>query len=479
MIALFNPEMAREWIVMHEAELGFDWGAADNRLHWYMIAPRDDGTLAAAITAERLSGGATEPPLPVFEPEVTVERLGRAGAPVAAQSGDGVLVASARDALATAVRRLERGLPAVSGATDAHSESSGDGVLFDLAPASLTAPGPERLALRRAVVLVRGLALERIEGCVAVKADRLEIDVRSSRSGVPAGQATAEVAVDPAWLRWVPAAGIMGVASVAFAPEATFWDSAFTLADGIDRADPTHANAAPLRARLNLLAAGVGARLEVDLWPHLRGLTACVMADPHAPGSPTGALVVLHLDGERSADRIATDVLPRLARLSTGLRPSAAPPGQAAPGEPRRIGVAAGKPLAVAQRGNDALLAWGDQVLDRALELSKTPDRSVAPLCATWTTAGKPAPRRLGAFWPARCWSPAPLLTCPRRPGKSWRMARLWCGGAGTPPPSCATRLCTRICADGPPLSRERAARSGTAALARRLDGRRESRRCV
>ena len=180
-----------------------------------------------------------------------------------------------------------------------------------------------------------------------------------------------------------------------------------------------------MRARLNLLAAGVGARLEVDLWPHLRGLTACVMADPHAPGSPTGALVVLHLDGERSADRIATDVLPRLARLSTGLRPSAAPPGQAAPGEPRRIGVAAGKPLAVARRGNDALLAWGTRFSIAPRTIEDAGSLGCPPVCDLDDS------RQAGPSAPG-CVLAGPLLV----PGRT----------SDVPPPA------WQVLADGPPV---------------------------
>ena len=57
-IAMFNPEMAEEWRVMHDAELHFDLGAADGKVRWYAVVPRDDGTLSAAVTAMRLTDGA-------------------------------------------------------------------------------------------------------------------------------------------------------------------------------------------------------------------------------------------------------------------------------------------------------------------------------------------------------------------------------------------------------------------------------------
>jgi hypothetical protein len=423
-IALFNPEMAREWSVMHGSEFGFGLRPGEARLHWYVIVPHDDGTLAAAITAERLSGGSPEPPLFDEGKPVGVERLGPSVAMVASLVGEAVLAAGSREDLATGLHRLRRGNQPVDADVANRAESIDDGLIFDLAPALLTAPGPGRVGLRRAVELVRGLEFDTIQGRLALKANRLELDVTSGLG--PAKRAAApEVAVNPAWLRWVPAAGIMGVASVAFAPEAAFWNSTFNVADRVDRADPAHRDAAPLRSRLNLLAASVGARLEVDLWPHLRGLTACVMGSPRNPGEATGALVILHVDADRSAERIAGDLLPRLGRLFNGLRPPVRPIGQPASGDIIRLGAAGGKPLSVAQRGRDVLLAWGDNVLEISLDVSKRPDRSVASLCTAWSNAGKPSPRRLGALWPARCWSPA--------------------RGAEAPPPA------WRVLADGPP----------------------------
>jgi hypothetical protein len=420
-IALFNSEMAREWSVMHGSELGFGLDPGDQKLKWYAIVPHDDGTLAAAITAERLSGGGLDPPLVEQGKPVAVERLGTSRALFASQLGETVLAAGSRDDLATALRRFGSGLRTVGAVAANGAEPIDDGLVFDLAPAQLTAARPAHLALRRLVELLHGLEFATIEGRVAVKGDRLLLDMTSAPSR-PGAVGAPEVAVDPAWLRWVPAAGIMGVASTALAPGAAGWDSTFALADRIDRADPAHKDAAPLRTRLNLLAAGVGARLEADLWPHLRGLTGCVMGDPQAPGIPTGALVILHTDSPGSAERIAGDVLLRMGRLWRGRQQ---PVAKTASAEIIKIGVVGGRPLMAARRGTDVLLAWGDGVLEISLEMWKQPDRSVAPLCTTWAQAGKRAPRRVGAFWPARCWSPA--------------------RGSDAPPPA------WRALADGPP----------------------------
>ena len=62
-ISFFNPEMVREWVIFHEArfQLGFDPETGSGR--WRLTVPGDDGTLAALITALRLSGGSGEPPI--------------------------------------------------------------------------------------------------------------------------------------------------------------------------------------------------------------------------------------------------------------------------------------------------------------------------------------------------------------------------------------------------------------------------------
>ena len=84
-ISFFNPEMVREWSVFHEArfQLGFDPETGSGR--WRLTVPGDDGTLAALITALRLSGGSNE--APVGNGTIAVNRLGGPGAAVATRSG--------------------------------------------------------------------------------------------------------------------------------------------------------------------------------------------------------------------------------------------------------------------------------------------------------------------------------------------------------------------------------------------------------
>jgi len=198
------------------------------------------------------------------------------------------------------------------------------------------------------------------------------------------------------------------VVSVAFEPSAAFWSSAFALADRVERADPARAALAPLRSRVDLLAKAAGVSLEADLWPHVRGLTGCIMGSREQPGTSTGALLVLHVDGDAAAERVATEVLPRLGTLVTGKkRPGERSGAAVAAADPRKLGMVSGRPLTAWRRGRDVLVAWGDDVWTKCRDVEGRPERSVAPLCNGWAREGKRPPQRAGAVWPARCWSPS------------------------------------------------------------------------
>jgi hypothetical protein len=424
-IAMFNPEMAQEWRVMDDAELCLDLGSVDGKARWYAIVPRDDGTLSAAVTAMRLTRGAAEAPAGESE-GIAVERLGPAGAAVSARTGDMLILGSTREELLRGLRRIAaESAPIVASEVDRQSRHGSaipslgnrvdSGLIFDLCPGRMNAKAGT-MTNRHAAALLQGLGCRRMSGNLALKEDSLALEVTTllgheepSRP-VPAAKAAA---VDPSWLAWVPARDMMAVVSLAFEPGAAFWDSAFALADRVDRADPSRAEVASLRTRFNLLATAAGARPEVDLWPHLRGVTASIMGDPNQPGHPAGALVILHADGDASSARIATDVLPRLSALLSGKKFEGesvriAPPGQAAAdgsqGDVRRLATVGGRSLLVFWRGHDVVIAWGDDVLSASRAAAARPDLSVAGLCTGWVREGKTAPQRVGAFWPARCW---------------------------------------------------------------------------
>ena len=114
---------------------------------------------------------------------------------------------------------------------------------------------------RRAVALLKGIGCSRIHGRLAIADNSLALEMTTELQDEGPSKPRAEAwkaTVDPAWLKWVPAEGVMGMVSLAFEPVATFWDSAFALADRVDRVDPLRAALAPLRSRLNLLAAAAG-----------------------------------------------------------------------------------------------------------------------------------------------------------------------------------------------------------------------------
>ncbi|HKI41819.1 MAG TPA: hypothetical protein VKA66_15910, partial [Mycobacterium sp.] len=257
-IALFNPEMAREWGVLHAAELRLDLSAAGGKPRWYAVVPRDDGTVAAAVTAQRLTDGGQEPALVEEATGSGVERLGPPGSTVATQIGDTVILGSSRDELMRALHRMrhEAGASRSTGLEKAGESVVADavdrldsGLLFVLDPGRLTVPGDGALAWRRATELFRGLECRRLQGSLALKGERLALEVttlldREARTQPPAAKAAA---VEPAWLERVPSVGAMGIVSVAFEPSEAFWSSAFALADRVDRADPARAELAPLR----------------------------------------------------------------------------------------------------------------------------------------------------------------------------------------------------------------------------------------
>jgi hypothetical protein len=419
LIAAFNPEMAREWRVMENAELRLDLDAADGRPRWYALVPQDDGTVAAAITALRLTDGAEEARLGAGADKAAVERLGPPGSIVATRVGTTLILGSSRTELERGFRavrsrndepsRLDRAEAPSERPATGRDRSAGAGVNFELDPGRLAANRTSPLAVRRAGVLLTGLACRRLLGHIAFEGDCIALWVKTpldpERLVPPSGEKPA--VVDPAWLMWVPSASVVAVVSIALEPGAKFRDWAFALADRVDRADPARAELAPLRTRANLFAAAASVRLEADLWPHLKGVTACVLAHGE---QPDGGLLVLHLDSDLAAKRLAHEALPRVARRFTSLKaldPIAPelPNRQAGAGPAIFVRPVFGRGLSIGQRGRDVLIAWGDHVPDSVTAAAADPRRSIASMCSGWSLEGKEAPQRVGAFWPARAHS--------------------------------------------------------------------------
>jgi hypothetical protein len=407
LIALFNPEMSREWRVMHGVRVAVNWDAARARPAWHAVIPQDDGTIAAAVAAMRLSEGAGERAFDFRGKPIAVERLGLPGATLAARAGDSLIFGSSRDELVRAARLLagsKAGLPAVP----VSGKPLLSGASFALDVGRLAREPAPPLPARALAELLRGLSCRRVEGSLALEGDSLGLDFSMLlRPDAGVGSALREgfAPIDPAWLECIPASGAMAVITLAFRPTREFWDSAFALADRLEKTDPGRAETAPLRARLTLLARTAGVRLEAELWPHLIGLTAGILGERRRPGRPTGAVVALHLDSDTAAERLLTQSGPGLAKLI-------------------------GRDVTAWRAGRNIIAAWGNGAEAAARDAAANPERSVAPLCTTWSRAGKPVPHRLAAFWPARCW---PLEREALAPWAAWSVLAedppaLWLG---------------------------------------------------
>jgi hypothetical protein len=405
-IALLNPAMEREYRTLRDAEIGIDFGPAEGEVHWRVRVPGDDGTLAALATALALTGGGSAPPLN----GVAVDRLGPPGAPLMARSPEVLALAGTRDELRAALEMD----PSVDDGPDAIDS----GWIVRLDPASLRLSGSPRG--RRAVDLLRATGFQAIEGTAGLDGDAVVIAVTAQISNpLPPGEGARRAVegppgegiapengtptLDPHWLDAMPASTTVLAVALALDPRPEAWDSAFAAADRLERTDPARAGVAPLRIRLNLLAAAAGVRPEVDLWPHLRGLSGCLLAGPS--GGVEGAMLALHTDGPSASLRLADPFIPRMTRLVT----RETGPDEPGPEGVRRLGQVAGRPITLARRGATVLIGWGESALPACLDAREHPGRSASEVIRSgW---GPTPPQRAGAFWPGRVRGLAPAGT--------------------------------------------------------------------
>jgi len=429
-IALANPEMVSEWRIFHQTELLMNLGPNDGTLRWHAVVPRDDGTAASMVTAFRLSDLEDAPPIDEQGQEFVVTRFSRTGSAVVTHVGTSLVVAGSRDELGRAIRRVQHGMPSIeSPVPAAASQRDGErelsrlaskiesGLVFDLRPPRIVTPRAGSLELRRAVELLHAMGCQQMIGTVALGGERVSLDVTTQLDAAdrPSGALKAAT-VEPGWLELIPSRNLIGVVSLAVESSPRFWDHVFALADRLERVDPARRDVAPLRTRFNLLAVATGVRPEADLWPHLRGLTAYAVSDPQTPGRLSGGILVLHADTASSAERLAGEFVPRFSTLATGKRgagpvPDAAklpqqPADAGNPGTaslaPRLLGTVGGRTIAVCRHDCDVLIGWGDERMIELLKLSGKPGETAAAVCTGWVREKKPAPRRVGALWPAR-----------------------------------------------------------------------------
>jgi hypothetical protein len=449
LIALFNPEMIAEWRTLDRAELRITVDASSGKLGWFTVVPRDDGTVAAGITAMRLTNP-DDLPLVVDGREMPVARLGRSGGPLACVVGTTVIVASSRDLLLRGVRIAGsvRGAPPDPSGMPGEAQwrdgdalgKAGSGTIFRVEPGRMSTPRDVALGQRRTIEALHALGCRRVEGAAALKDGSLELDVSTTFEGpaAPVGEPRLQ-AVEAAWLDGLPSAGVMAMVSVAIELAPSSWDRAFAVADRVERVDPALAGLASLRSRINLLAAAAGVRLEADLLPHVRGLSACLIGEPNRPGRATGALIVLHLDDPETARRLADDSAPRVRALLGGGPPDRLATAGSRPegggkhlteGIPLNLGKVAGRSVSICTRGRDIRIAWGEIAHPSQRQGPPDPGLSLATICGELAGAGRQPPVRVGAFWPARLWRPADKLEIP--PSSLGVLADdppvVWCG---------------------------------------------------
>jgi hypothetical protein len=380
-IALLNPEMIPELRTLDGAEVDiwFDGG----RTHWFALVPHDDGTFAALTTALALTDGGADEPLS----DLAVDRVGPPGSTLLGRAPDGAfLLADDRAGLAAARERLRAG-------RECSAASSGWLVRVD--PLALCA-SPDVLT-RRIAESLRAMGLDSIEVLAGLEGEALTIDIRSRLDGPVAARP-----IDPAWLDGIPADRVAAAASFSLGPAG--WDQVFAVADQIEKADPSRAGAASLRARLGLAALAAGVQPEVDLWPLVIGLTAWVATD--GSGAIVAGSLALH-----TADAVSAQRLERRA-----IRPLLA----------SRLARLPGGPVEVAVHGPSVLLGWGPGALAATEAACLDPSKSAAGrLRAAWTSR---APARAGALWPG-------ALGGALRPGLAGSLAGapliVWHGGAG------------------------------------------------
>ncbi|WP_165248796.1 hypothetical protein [Paludisphaera soli] len=399
--AIFNPEMAAEWRAFRDAELALGLDPAGG-VRWSATVPHDGGEVAAVVTSLRLSGGGDEPPL--GEPPLAVARLGPPGATLAAESPHGTAFASDRDELAAALARLPKSRFPGDGPLEllpiAPEES---GFRIDFLPGRLPAdlgeiPGRERL-----IRAAKATGLEAVAGFLSLRDDHLDLDL-ASRFDASNPALLETPPLDPSWLSWMPAGSTQAAFALAMGRSPAYRDSLFDVADRIDRGEPDRAQLQPLRVRLNLLATVRRVRLEVDLWPLLRGVSLATFADAESPGTTAGAILALHSDGPEEAARILKRVVLPLAPLLGGA-PAQGPDEAVVP-----LGRASGRPVEATARGATVLIGWGVGAVATAVRSAEAPERSAA----AWIGGMQERPvGRAGVIWPGRAGLPIPGVDDP------------------------------------------------------------------
>ncbi len=374
-ISMGNPGMVREFRGLDGTSVRFWLSPNADRPLWQVAIPHDDGSFAAFATAIALTDGACEPPIG----DSPVLRVGPPGAPVSAVRDGRLTLATNRDGLRAALDRIE----------PSHNPSElPTGISASLDPSALRAS--TTVNVRRLSALLDAIGCASADAQLALLDETLTLQTTARLDRRHANAP----ALEPAWLDVVPSSHVVGAAALALDTRPPALEATFASFDRVEKADPARAEVAPLRTRLNLLAAAARVRPEVDLWPALKGVTVALLVDD--AHEPAGALAALHARDATSASKIARDVLPRLTASFLKTKKTDAP----ADGVEVLLGRIQGRPLSVTTRGSTVLVGWGDGALAAALDALADPVRSAgAALRADW---GSTPPQRIGFLWPGR-----------------------------------------------------------------------------
>jgi hypothetical protein len=379
-IAALNPGMVRELRNFDAAKIGLGLDPGDGHARWYVVAPNDDGALAALTTAMTLTDGGSDSPYLRIE----VDRLGRPGSPLSLRLPGVLALAGSRADLPSALDAARAEAPE----PPAPAGVSGSRVRLD--PDALPVAGP--VSRRRLAEAIRASGLRSLEGNIGIDGETAELAMTGEFEAAFGGST-----LEPARLDWVPSTGLIAAGVFSLDPSPPAWDALFSWADRVERADPANAQLAPLRTRLNLLSIAAGVRPEVDLFPQVRGVTAFVTAGQE--GDVETIVVALHVADAPAAGRLANHFVPRVA--SSFLKGSK--PEDQADGI-RRLGEVLNRPIVAAQRGSTLLIGWGKTALVASLAAKSDPDRSLGTTLRA--LGGSTPPHRLGAVWPGRLDSP-------------------------------------------------------------------------
>ncbi|MGE3819246.1 MAG: hypothetical protein AB7I30_07405, partial [Isosphaeraceae bacterium] len=387
LIAALNPAMVPELQALDGSRLRVVIEPENGRTHWCLIVPNDDGRFGGFARALALTDGASLEPLegrPVL-------RVGPSGAPVAFAPPGPLVVASDLTTLANHSPTIDEGA------------ATSPGWYARLDPAGLRVR-PE-LSARRAGEALSALGVREVAGEFRLEGETLELDL-TSRLETPLTSG----AIEPSWLDALPTRGRLAAAAMAWEPGEPAVRLAFALADRVERADPARRGVAPLRTRLNLLATAARVNLETDFWPHLKGISGCLLVDPS--GRPAGGLLGLHARSAEAAARISERILPRLG--ASYFRSESVVEGPAT----RRLGSLEGRVLLVATRGQSVWVSWGAEPLAEGPDAHEASDLS--------RTLGETHVQRFAALWLG-------ALTVPGTPlARSLATAPpvVWTGGA-------------------------------------------------